>query len=1009
MCDLLRDAHRAILISLLLVSAAVAGGPPESASADATASEARLLSNTRQLTFEGRRAGEGYFSADGTKLVFQSEREPDNPFFQIYLMDLETGDTQRISPGHGKTTCAWIHPSGDKVLYASTHEDPQAREKQREELEARATGTQRRYSWDYDPHYDLFDHDLATGEVRNLTNAFGYNAEGSWSPDGRLICFASNRHAYSEELSEADRERLERDQAYFMDLYIMDADGGNLRRLTNEPGYDGGPFFSTDGRRICWRRFSPDGATAEIYTMKVDGSDVRQLTRMEAMSWAPFFHPSGEYLIFTTNLHGFDNFELYLVDADGAREPVRVTYTPGFDGLPAFSPDGRRLAWTSSRHGGGQGQLYLADWNDAEARRALGASPLLAGRASEAESGATKAEVQAAEPEGETRPEIRAADARIHVEQLCREEMEGRLTGTEGERLATAYVAEQFARFGLAPAGEDGTFFQSFEFTAGAALGRANGLTMLEQYYVEGVEDAQIAERTQFQLDEDWRPLAFSQTGTFDDAEVVFAGYGIVAPAEGDQEGYDSFVHLDVSDKWVMVLRFMPEDIPPERRQHLGRFSTLRYKAMVLRDRGAHGMIVVSGPKANVREPLVRLAFDAAMSGTSIPAVSISDAAADRLLARSGRAIRELQETLDGGAPQMGFGLKDVKLGASIDIQKIRRTGRNVLARLPAGADAQDAPIVAIGAHVDHLGRGEGTNSLARDVERGEIHYGADDNASGVAALLEIAEYLADAQRRGRLELKRDVLFAAWSGEELGLLGSQRFVEQVGRQLGNPTDIRGAVAAYLNMDMVGRLSEKLILNGVGSSPFWAGEIERRNAPIGLPIQAQDDSFLPTDSTAFYMRGVPVLSAFTGSHAEYHTPRDTPDTLNYEGIEKIARFMALMVRSLATADETPEYVAMTQPQPMGQRAGMRAYLGTIPDYADTGGQGLRLSGVTKGAPADTAGLRAGDLIVELAGKTIENVYDYTYAITAMKVGQPVRVVVTRDGQRLEMEITPGSRE
>ena len=293
----------------------------------AAAREAELLSRTRQLTFEGRRAGEGYFSRDGSQMVFQSEREAGNPFFQIYLLDLETGDVQRVSPGVGKTTCAWIHPDGDRVLFASTHEDKEAEAKQKEEIDLRNSGNQRRYAWDYDETFDIYDFESDTDEYVNLTNKRGYDAEASWSPDGKLIAFTSNRQAYDGELSEEDRKQFEIDPAYLNEIYLMNADGTDVRRLTEEPGYDGGPFFSPDGQRICWRRFTPDGAIAEVWTMNVDGSDQRQLTRLGAMSWAPFYHPSGEYLIFTTNRHGFANFELYLIDVEGKSQPVRVTYT----------------------------------------------------------------------------------------------------------------------------------------------------------------------------------------------------------------------------------------------------------------------------------------------------------------------------------------------------------------------------------------------------------------------------------------------------------------------------------------------------------------------------------------------------------------------------------------------------------------------------------------------------------------------------------------------------------
>ena len=286
---------------------------------DAAEREERLLSSARQLTFAGKRAGEGYFSSDGKKMIFQSERSKDNPFFQIYLMDLETGDTQRISPGHGKTTCAWIHPSGSRVMFASTHSDPDARKKQEEALKRRAEGTQKRYSWDYDPFYEIYEYDLETKKSRNLTKTTGYDAEGAYSPDGSRIVFGSNRLGYSsaEDLNAEDRDWFKLNPSFLMDLFIMDADGSNVERLTSKEGYDGGPFFDAEGKRICWRRFNREGDQAEIFTMDLAERKEKQLTFLGAMSWAPYFHPSGEYLIFATNLNGFANFELYLVDAAG--------------------------------------------------------------------------------------------------------------------------------------------------------------------------------------------------------------------------------------------------------------------------------------------------------------------------------------------------------------------------------------------------------------------------------------------------------------------------------------------------------------------------------------------------------------------------------------------------------------------------------------------------------------------------------------------------------------------
>jgi Tol biopolymer transport system component len=337
--------------------------------------EGDLLSRVRRLTVEGRRAGEGYWAPDGQRLVFQSEREPGNPFYQIYALDFATGDTTRISPGHGKTTCAFFRPGSDHVLFSSTHHDPESRNLQQAELDFRASGQERRYAWDYDPEFDVYAASEGSGELTRLTDARGYDAEASYSPDGEWIVFSSMRDAYNRTLTPSEQRQLDIDPSYFAEIYVMRADGSDQRRLTDVVGYDGGPFFSPDGAHIVWRRFDAQGLIADVWMMKPDGTEARQITDFAAMSWAPYIHPSGEYLLFASNKLGFENFELYMVDIGGSKEPVRVTYSGGFDGLPVPSPDGRRLAWTSSRGGGREGQLFLADWNHEGARAALHAAP----------------------------------------------------------------------------------------------------------------------------------------------------------------------------------------------------------------------------------------------------------------------------------------------------------------------------------------------------------------------------------------------------------------------------------------------------------------------------------------------------------------------------------------------------------------------------------------------------------------------------------------------------------
>ena len=361
----------------VLALCAVAGGSVAAQGGSAPSAESSFLSRVRRLTVEGRRAGEGYWSPDGSRLVFQSEREPGNPFYQIYVLDFATGDSKRISPGLGKTTCAFFRPGTDEILFSSTHADPKSKQLQDEENAFRASGKERRYAWDYDPEMDIWAYSEKSGALKRLTEARGYDAEASYSPDGQWIAFSSMRDAYGRTLSDAERKQMEVDPAYFAEIYIMRADGSQQRRLTTVAGYDGGPFFTPDGSRIIWRRFDEQGLIADVFTMKLDGSDVKQVTDFGAMSWAPYVHPSGEYVLFASNKLGFENFEVFMVDTAGTKEPVRVTYTDGFDGLPVPSPDGRQLAWTSSRSGGTgtAGQLFLAQWNHQNALAAIKSAP----------------------------------------------------------------------------------------------------------------------------------------------------------------------------------------------------------------------------------------------------------------------------------------------------------------------------------------------------------------------------------------------------------------------------------------------------------------------------------------------------------------------------------------------------------------------------------------------------------------------------------------------------------
>ncbi|MEY2482980.1 MAG: hypothetical protein QOK24_1508 [Verrucomicrobiota bacterium] len=947
--------------------------------AEAPAQEGRFLTNARQLILEGRRSGEGYFSPDGSKLIFQSEREPGNPFYQMYLLDLRSGDTTRVSPGMGKTTCGFFIPGADRVIFASTHGDKETAAKQKAELDFRASGKERRYAWDYDDTFEIYSAKQDGTDLVNLTHSPGYDAEGSVSPDGKQIVFCSLRAAFPpERLSPELRSQYEKDRSWFGDIYIMNADGSNVRRLTDAPGYDGGPFFSPDGQRILWRHFEENGMNADVWTMKTDGSDKRRVTDFHSMSWAPYFHPSGKYLVFTSNKFGFENFELFIADANGEHEPVRVTFTNGFDGLPVFSPDGKKLCWTSGRTSDGKAQIFLADWNDAAAQQAIAQAPR---RGSEQDQPAAAAMFS---------PQIAKADLQREVEWLADEKREGRMTGTAGAQASATWLADYFQKAGLKSFRVNFEF--PFEFNAGERVIPEKthfGIAMADGSKMDAA------------LDRDFRPLAFTEDGAVE-AEVVFAGYGLAVP-EGNGARYDSYEGVDVKDKIVLLFRYVPENVDPARRAHLNRYAGLRYKAMLARERGAKGVLVVTGPNSPNAGEVLALTNDGSSAGSSILAASISGKTAETLLAPSGKTLKQLQTALDDENPhaERGFVLPKVKVKLACGIDHLKKNDRDVIAYLPPPEGGSDE-YVLVGAHYDHLGRG-GASSLQHSGEENKIHPGADDNASGTAWVMELAASLARERSAHPEKFRRGVIFACWSGEEIGIIGSTAFCE-------HPPVPLNKIVAYVNADMVGRLRDnKLTVQAVGSSHAWRRLIEKRNVAAGFNLALQDDPYLPTDVTSFYVKNVPVLNFFTGAHEDYHRPTDTAEKLNYDGLERVTNFAEQIILDLAQTPERPDLAKVERSGPTGGgRETLRAYLGTIPDYT-TEVKGVKLSGVRGGSPAEKAGLKGGDVIVEFGGQKIANIYDYTYALDAVKIGQPVKIIIERDGQRLTLTVTPEARK
>jgi Tol biopolymer transport system component len=323
--------------------------------ADWNKQEGRYLSHIRQVTHLFVRAGEGYFSPDGKQIIFQAE-EPGtgNPFYQIFLQDLGTGRFRRVSPGIGKTTCAFFRPDGKKVIFSSAHLDPQAKRHYAEEFqqreEDRRLGRPRAYKWDFDPFMDIFEADLDGGHLRRLTTSPGYDAEASYSPDGKHIVFCSNRGGPNN-----------------LELYVMDADGQNVRQLTHTPGcYNGGPFFSPDGRRVIFRSDRKKKDYLQLYVIDADGKHEKALTDEPTwVQWGPYWYKDNKHIAYAAANHANPavrpNYDLFWLNVDTGRK-VRLTFAPGADVLPVFSADGRKLLWTSTRDGRQPPQLFMADF-----------------------------------------------------------------------------------------------------------------------------------------------------------------------------------------------------------------------------------------------------------------------------------------------------------------------------------------------------------------------------------------------------------------------------------------------------------------------------------------------------------------------------------------------------------------------------------------------------------------------------------------------------------------------
>jgi hypothetical protein len=631
---------------------------------------------------------------------------------------------------------------------------------------------------------------------------------------------------------------------------------------------------------------------------------------------------------------------------------------------------------------------------------------------------------------------------RAHIEYLASDKLEGRRTGSPGANLGAEYIAREFSRYGLRrsigydtpgmsifEADSPKRYLQEFPYVAGVELGRNNELKfrLVANPLSKGVplkEDASFTMKP----GDDWMPLGLSTNGRIENAPAVLVGYGITA----SELKYDDYANAKAAGKIAIAFSGTPDGDNPH--GQFARYKDVRWKAIAARNAGAKALIVIASESNFKDDRLSRLHYDNSGGDAGLPVVAISRQAVSQLLSVNSSLLADVEQRLrvnnphpdeDQAATVPGH---TVLITLATDVVRREVSAWNVVGILDGSDPTLKSETIVIGAHYDHLGRG-GEGSLAP--REGDIHHGADDNASGVAGVLELARIFAAQYPRPR----RTLVFMAFSGEEEGLLGSNYYVN-------HPIVPLAKTVAMINMDMIGRMKDgKLIVGGIGTSQEWRSLVDNANlgftpfiigtgtassasavrAVLGVydpkagnndkkpqfVLTLSEDGYGPSDHSSFYAKQIPVLFFWTGTHDDYHKPSDTADKINYPDEARIVGLIAKVIRDVAANDKRPAYT-VAKSESTGRSTGFRVYLGTIPNYADSS-DGLLLDGVRDDSPAAKAGIKAGDKIVKLAGHDVHNVYDYTYALGEMKAGQEYEVELLRGGERVKLTITPAARK
>ncbi len=566
---------------------------------------------------------------------------------------------------------------------------------------------------------------------------------------------------------------------------------------------------------------------------------------------------------------------------------------------------------------------------------------------------------------------ITAKEFYNHIFFLASDSLKGRKPGSAEDRIAAGYIAAELKNAGLKLLADNG--LQKFNVITSIKLGDDNAL---------------IINKQNLELNSDFVPLVLSGSATLN-SEVVFVGYGF----DNDQgmNKWKDYADVNVGGKWVLILTDSPK-LGHGKATQKGN-TDYRSKVRLAMDKGAKGVMFVNSTSTENDGELPSLKSDRPTSSVKIPVVHISRQTADLLLAKSGHKIAKLIQDLNKTKKPNSFNTNQIA-DCKVSLQIIEKQTQNIVAILE-GTDANlKNEYVVIGAHYDHLGMG-GYGSGSRKPDTTAVHNGADDNASGVAAIMEIAEYFAANPKK----MKRSLIVIAFAGEEMGLLGSKYFTE-------NPLIDLKNIKLMLNFDMVGRLhktEKRLMIGGVGTAKDLEKYIRDLGAKTNFDLVLSKGGVGPSDHASFYLSDVSVLFINTGAHDDYHTPNDDIQFINPEGGKEICDFMTEIIAPILSGNKDLEFVISDPQVKGGQRMKLKVTMGLIPDMSGKSSNGMRVDGVRQGAPAQKGGMLKGDIIVAIEGKEVTNIYDYMGRLKKLKKGQEVSVDVIRDGNKKTLKI------